>query len=72
LEFDKNESFWTRYATAFKKMWGSLSKEQKQEYFDIPHFSWEWFTFITGIEKTMTGKTVTVTIDGKEYMAIVQ
>jgi peptide subunit release factor RF-3 len=34
-------------------MWDTLSQDQKQEYFDIPHFSWEWFTYITGIEKTI-------------------
>jgi len=51
LEFDKNEAYTTRFQTAFKKMWNTLSQEQKQEYFDIPHFNWEWFTYITGIEK---------------------
>ena len=51
LTFDTNESCETRYHTAFKKMWNTLTKEQKQEYYDIPHFSWEGFTFITGIEK---------------------
>jgi len=49
LTFDptKEES----YGTVFIKMWDTLTKEQKQEYYDIPHFSWEGFTFITGIEK---------------------
>ena len=41
LEFDDDESYSTRYATAFKKMWDTLSQEEKQEYFDIPHFNWE-------------------------------
>jgi hypothetical protein len=31
-------------------MWAGLSKKERQEYFDIPHFNWEGFTFITGIE----------------------
>jgi len=49
LEFDNDESYATRFQTAFKKMWDKLSQEEKQEYFDIPHFDWEGFTFITGI-----------------------
>ena len=51
LEFDRNESYTTRFQTAFKKMRSWLTKEQKQEYYDIPHFDWEWFTYITGVEK---------------------
>ncbi len=51
LEFDPSENYETRFKTAFKKMWDKLSDEEKQEYFDIPHFNWEGFTFITGIEK---------------------
>lgn len=51
LEFDMNEDYNTRFQTAFKKMWKGLSAEEKQKYFDIPHFNWEGFTFITGIEK---------------------
>ena len=54
LEFDKDESYVTRFQTAFKKMWNDLNKEEKQEYFDIPHFNWEGFTFITGIKKETT------------------
>jgi hypothetical protein len=41
LEFDINEPYSTRFQTAFKKMWETLTKEEKQEYYDIPHFSWE-------------------------------
>ncbi len=51
LEFDKNESYKTRFSTAFKKMRNTLTTEQKQEFYDIPHFNKEWFTYITGIEK---------------------
>jgi len=51
LDFDENESGSNRFQTVFKKMWDKLTQEQKQEYFDIPHFNWEWFTFITWIEK---------------------
>ena len=59
LDFDENESYATIFQTAFKKMWYTLTKEEKQEYFDIPHFSWEWFTFITGIEKE-TRETINI------------
>lgn len=50
LEFDKNEIYDTRFQTAFKKMRDKLSKEERQEYLDIPHFNWEWFTYITWIK----------------------
>ena len=60
LEFDKDERYSTRFQTAFKKMWNELSKEDKQRYFDIPHFDWEGFTFITGIEKEETTEELTL------------
>ena len=52
LEFDKNESYSTRYQTAFKKMWDKLSEKDRQEYFDIPHFDKDIFKEITGIEQS--------------------
>jgi len=73
LEFDYNESSSTRYATAFKKMRDWLTEEQQQEYLDIPHFSWEGFTYITGItpddvkRTSIVGKEAKVEIDGREY-----
>lgn len=54
LDLDPNESYATRYQTAFKKMWEKLNQEQKQEYLDIPHFDWEGFTYITGIKEEDT------------------
>jgi len=62
------------YRELDKKMWNTLSNEEKQEYFDIPHFSWEGFSYITGIEKEeyLSGKEVEVTIDGKVYKAIIK
>ena len=51
FEFDKNESYTTRFQTAFKKIWDKLSDKEKQQYFDIPHFNWEIFTDITGVKK---------------------
>lgn len=50
LEFDMNENISTRYQTAFRNMRENLSKKERQEYLDIPHFNWEWFTYITGIK----------------------
>jgi len=40
MPLNSDESYETRYATAFKKMWDTLTKDQKQEYYDIPHFNW--------------------------------
>lgn len=76
LEFDQDESYTTRYATAFKKMWNWLTLEEQQEYLDIPHFCWEGFTYITGITpedcknnqaQSLVGKEAMVEIDGKKY-----
>jgi len=74
LEFDKDEDYKTRFQTAFKKMWNTLLLEEKQEYFNIPHFNREWFTYITGIEKeeSISWKVVKITIDWKEYDAVIQ
>lgn len=69
LEFDENEIYTTRFQTAFKKMWAALTQEEKQEYFDIPHFNWEWFTYITGVEKedNIVGKEVFADIECKVH-----
>jgi len=50
LVFDTGESYKTRYKTSFKKAWSELAEEEKQEFFDIPHFNWEIFTKITWVE----------------------
>lgn len=77
LEFNFDNSYDLRFSNAFKKMWNNLTAEQQQEYLDIPHFNWEGFTFITGVTpdmvkgKSMIGKEVTVTIDGKDYKATI-
>lgn len=60
IEFDKNEDYSTRFKTAFKKMRATLTPEQKQEYYDIPHFDWEWFTYITWVEKEDSVTEMTV------------
>lgn len=69
LEFDPNENYTTRFQTAFKKMWNSITPERQQEYLNIPHFNWEGFTFITGItpedvKENMVGKEDGVIIFG--------
>jgi len=51
LEFDKNESKTTRFQTAFKKHWNTLNSNDKQKYYDIPHFNHVMFTSITGVKK---------------------
>lgn len=51
LELDLNGEDHIRLKTAFKKMWATLSQKERQEYFNIPHFDWEGFTFITGVKK---------------------
>ena len=68
LEFNNNESYKTRFQTAFKKMWVTLTEEQKQEYFNIPHFDLVIFTDITGVEK-IEDKYV-VWEDGKKYRLV--
>lgn len=64
LKFDKNEDCKTRYKTAFRNMWNKLTQTEKEKYYNIPHFNWEGFTFITGIEKDKIDK-VKLTIEGK-------
>ncbi len=66
LDIDKSGNLKTRFQTAFKKMWEGLNKKGKQEYFNIPHFNWEGFTFITGIKKEDLNDKVTITCEGKE------
>ena len=67
LEFDENESYEIRFQTAFKKMWNKLTKEQQQEYLDIPHFNWGGFIYITGITPDMVNSEKMINLDGKKY-----
>ena len=69
LEFDKNELYTTRFQTAFKKMWDKLSDKDRQQYFDIPHFTWEIFTDITDIKKETKSETRRIRI-GNEVFTI--
>lgn len=75
LEFDPDESSTTRLKTAFKKMWDKLTDEEKNKYYDIPHFDWYGFTFITGIEKEEGEKDRAfeeeiITLNGKKYKLV--
>lgn len=70
LEFDPDESYTTRFKTAFKKMWDKLTDEEKNEYYSIPHFDWYGFTFITGIEKEETVEEEVITLNGKKYKLV--
>ena len=39
------------YNKPLKELWEEFSPEQKQKFFDIPHFNWVGFSFITGINE---------------------
>ena len=69
LKFDDQESCETRFSTAFKKMWDKLSDKDRQQYFDIPHFTWDIFTDITGIKKETKSETRRIRI-GNEVFTI--
>jgi hypothetical protein len=49
LDFDKNESYITRYQTAFKKAWEKLSKDEKDKFLNLPYFDADIFEKITGV-----------------------
>jgi hypothetical protein len=66
------------YKEAWKEYWGRASEEDKKWFQNLPNFSWDIFTEITGIEPekpqevSLSGKTVKVTIDGKDYEAVIK
>ena len=47
LEFDKDLSYDVRYNTAWKNAWDKLSKEEKEQFTNLPHFDAEIFKEIT-------------------------
>ena len=65
LHFDKDESFDTRYQTAFRKAWNELSQEGKNKFLNLPNFSKDIFFKITGvqIEDSFIGKEVSVEVE---------
>jgi hypothetical protein len=50
LSFDRDERYSTRYQSAFIKAWALLSVEEKQKFYDIPHFNKDIFFEITGVD----------------------
>jgi deoxyhypusine synthase len=38
IELNSSDDYEVRFQNGFRKMWNTLSKEEKQEYLDIPHF----------------------------------
>ena len=63
------------YKDAWKEMWSGFSTDDKNFLKTLPHFSWDIFTAITGIEVedeiSLSGKKVSVKIDGKEWTAMI-
>ncbi|MDZ4228274.1 MAG: pentapeptide repeat-containing protein [Candidatus Levybacteria bacterium] len=61
------------YKEAWKEYWGRASEEDKKWFQGLPNFTWEIFTEITDIqsqaEVSLSGKKVSVEIDGKKYSA---
>lgn len=64
------------YEESWTKWWNEAKKEDKDLILNCPHFDGKIFTGITGIKdfasKSLSGKTVSVTIDGQTYEAIVK
>lgn len=51
IDFNYNDCWSWRFQIAFVKMWKKLSPDEKQVFYNIPHFNWEWFSYITWVEK---------------------
>jgi leucyl aminopeptidase (aminopeptidase T) len=64
------------YKDAWKEYWARATEEQKKFFMTLPNFTPEIFFEITGIkvneELSLSGKEVTVTLDGKSYTAIIK
>ena len=64
------------YQNAWKEMWSEMKSEDRNFFKTLPNFSAEIFEKITSIkiedEISLKGKTVKVTVDGKEFTAIIQ
>lgn len=64
------------YKDAWAIAWGKATEEQKKWFFDLPNFNPEIFLEVTGIdvrkqEPSLSGKRISVEIDGKKYSATV-
>jgi hypothetical protein len=62
---------------AWKNFWKETDEENRQKFLKLPNFDAQVFEDITGIDVgqkpfTLSGKEVKVTLDGKEYVAIIK
>jgi len=64
------------YQDAWAEAWPKASKEFKAWVLGLPNFNQEIFTSITGIKdiqnKSLSGKTVKVELDGVSYEAVIK
>jgi len=66
------------YKEAWKIAWDKSSQEDRNWFLNLPNFDAQIFFDITGIDvratakKSLSGKTVKVTVDGEEFTAIIQ
>lgn len=63
------------YHEAWAEYWGRASDEDKKWFQSLPNFDVAIFKEITGIDLTqqsLSGKEVTVTLDGKTFIAVIK
>lgn len=65
------------YKEAWANFWKATTEENRQKFLNLPNFDAKIFEEITGIDVgqkavSLSGKEVSVTIDGKTYTAIVK
>ena len=60
------------YEEAWDEYWKNTSEEDRQRVLNLPNFSWDVFTSITGIENTKLEKSnpVEIQIDGAKYRLV--
>ena len=65
------------YKEAWETFWEETSEENRQKFLNLPNFDSSIFFEITGIDvkrrsSSLSGKEVSVTIDGESYVAILK
>lgn len=63
------------YKEAWAEYWGRANEDDKEFFLNLPNFDADIFKEITGIDvknKSLSGKGVSVTIDGETYQAIIK
>ena len=77
-EFDDTGGFLKKhdFKEAFIKAWNAASDAQKKWFTDLPNFDAKIFFEITGVNvaastPSLSGKKVTVTLDGQTYSATI-